>query len=73
MDFTAKKCPYCGSGKITGGVRVAQTAEVGHIGLSYKTRFFIVATEPFFADVCEDCGSVARLFVKTYGRQWVTK
>lgn len=68
----AQKCPHCGGSNIAANVSVGQTAEVGKIGLSYKTRFFVIGTEPFYADVCKDCGTVARIYVKATDRNWYT-
>ena len=69
----AQKCTHCGGGNIVSGVKVDQTADAGRIGLSYKTKFAVIATEPFYADVCDDCGTVVRVYVKTTGRNWYTK
>lgn len=67
------RCPYCGGSNITQGVRVGQTAEVGDIGLSYKTKFLVIGTEQLHADICNDCGTVSRFFVRNTARQWYTK
>lgn len=56
-----------------GGVRVDQTADAGRIGLAYKTKFVLGGTEPFYADVCDECGTVARLYVKETGKKWYVK
>ena len=68
-----EKCPHCGGTNITRGIRVSQTAEAGNIGLSYKTKFLIVGTEQLYADVCNNCGTVVRFFVKETDRQWYVK
>lgn len=73
MDEKSGKCPHCGGGNISGGVRVEQTAEVGKIGLAYRTRFMVIATEGFYADVCEDCGTITRIYVKQTGKNWYRK
>ncbi len=66
-------CPRCGGNNITAGVRVNQTADAGTVGLSYKTKFVIMGTERLYADICSDCGTVVRFFVKNPARQWYTK
>lgn len=64
------KCPHCG-GEVVPGLAVNQNAEVGAIGLSYKTRFLFIGTEQLRADLCRTCGTVVRLFVKETNRNWV--
>ena len=63
-------CAHCGSDKIIHGVRIGQTAEVGSIGLSYKSGMIFVGTAPFVADLCDSCGTVVRLYVKSVGKEW---
>lgn len=72
MGETAK-CTHCGGSNVICGVRVDQTADAGRIGLAYKTKFVVIGTEPFYADVCDDCGTIVRLYIKTRGRTWYTK
>ena len=54
-------------------MKVDQTADAGRIGISCHTRFFITGTEPIYADLCDDCGSVLRIYVNAIGRKWMTK
>ncbi|MGC4004017.1 MAG: hypothetical protein QM811_13200 [Pirellulales bacterium] len=63
-------CPHCGGGRIIAGKALQQTAEVGAIGLDYKTAWILRGTEPLFADLCADCGTVTRLYVKNLDRNW---
>ena len=67
------KCQYCNGANIQTNVPVGQNAEVGVIGLQYKTKFVVIGVEPFYADLCKDCGSINRLFVKNPGRNWCVK
>jgi hypothetical protein len=67
------KCVYCSSANMVRHVKIDQTADAGRIGLAYHTRFLIIGTEPLFADLCDDCGSIARIFIDTPARKWVTK
>ncbi|NLT21869.1 MAG: hypothetical protein GXX82_02350 [Syntrophorhabdus sp.] len=73
MDEKTGKCPHCGGGNIVVGVRVDQTADAGRIGLAYKTKFVLGGTEPFYADVCDDCGTITRIYVKETGKNWYRK
>jgi hypothetical protein len=66
-------CIYCGSKKLVKHVKVNQTAEVNRIGLAYQTSFIVTGTEPLYADICDDCGSLLRTFVDTPGKPWMTK
>jgi ribosomal protein S27AE len=65
-------CPHCGSASIVANISVGQTAEVGSIGLNYKTAMILVGTEPFMADLCGECGTVTRLHVQNLTRKWRT-
>jgi hypothetical protein len=65
-------CIYCGSRKLVKHVKINQVAEVNRIGLAYQS-FIVTGTEPLYADICDDCGSVLRTFVDTTGKQWMTK
>jgi hypothetical protein len=67
------QCPHCGGTNITGGVWADQTAGAGAVGLAYKTKFVIMGVERLYADICNDCGTVVRFFVKNPSRQWYTK
>ena len=68
-----EKCPFCGGTQIIRHAKIDQTADAGRIGVAYKTRFIVEATEPLFADLCDDCGSLLRLFVDTPGRKWIAR
>ena len=70
--MSQEKCPYCGGSEIFANIPVGQTAEVGKIGLSYKTAMILVGTEPILADLCKGCGSITRLHVKNTDRKWRT-
>jgi hypothetical protein len=70
---TINKCIYCSSTNIVHHIEIGQTAEEGRIGLTYKTRFIVQGTERLFADLCDDCGSVVRIFVENIRKKWVTK
>lgn len=69
--MSPRVCPECGGSEIAQGLRLDQTADAGHIGLSYKAAAIFRATEPLCADLCLKCGTVMRLFVKNPDRKWV--
>ncbi|MEN6617204.1 MAG: hypothetical protein ABFD12_11650 [Syntrophorhabdus sp.] len=68
-----RTCFYCGGNTISSNIPVAPNAEASSVGLSYKTKFLIVGTESLYADICEDCGTVVRLYVKKTGRNWYSR
>ena len=65
-----KNCIYCNSTNIQSGVEVGQSAEVGTLGLKYHTKFLVLGVEAFYADLCKDCGSITRLYLKNVNRNW---
>jgi hypothetical protein len=71
MNAQPQTCSACGSSGIVAGIKVGQTAEAGSVGLSYKTGFIVIGTEPFLADLCRACGRV-RLYVENRDRKWLT-
>jgi hypothetical protein len=67
------KCIYCNSQNIKTDIVVDQTADAGRIGLAYRTKFILGGVEEFYADLCLDCGSITRLYVKNSDRNWYVK
>ena len=65
-------CPFCGGQRIARGLKVNQNAEVGRIGLAYRTAAIFTGTEDLLVDLCESCGTVLRLFVEQPQRNWIT-
>ena len=63
-------CSHCGGTTIVRAVRVGKAADVGDIGLSFKTALVLTGTEPLVADLCDSCGTVVRLYVKEVGKRW---
>jgi hypothetical protein len=68
-----EKCIYCNSANLQRNVLVKQRVEVGAIGLEYKANKILHGVEPFYADLCLDCGSISRLYVKNTARNWLCK
>ena len=59
------KCPYCGSENIEMGIAWGQTAEVGNVGLKYKSGFLgAVGVAQVYSDLCLDCKSIVRSYIK---------
>jgi len=67
-----RRCPHCGAGNLIRGVPLGLTATAGDVGLQHRTLLVVVGTEPLLADLCKACGSVARLYVRETGRNWLT-
>lgn len=65
------RCPRCGGADVITGLRANQNAEVGQIGLAYKTAKIFVGTELLRADLCRTCGTVVRFFVSDPNRNWI--
>ena len=62
------KCPFCGSERIEEGIAWGQTAEVGNIGLLYKSSVgFIkaVGTTEVYSNLCLDCKTIVRTYIKS--------
>ncbi len=66
-----RTCPECGGSDIVAGVGVSQTATSGKIGLSYKSLMILRGTSPLYADLCRQCGTVVRFFVRETDKPWV--
>jgi hypothetical protein len=64
-------CPECGSTDIVEAISVSQTSVSGAIGLSYKTMALLTASAPLYADLCHQCGTVIRFFVRDPSKPWV--
>jgi hypothetical protein len=65
-------CPHCDGVDIMRNIKLGLTAEVGNVGLEYRTALILTGTEPLLADLCGTCGTVVRLRVQNTKRQWVT-
>jgi hypothetical protein len=69
-----KNCIYCNSTNIQSDIMVDQnTAEPGKIGLKYHTQFLVMGVEPLYAELCKDCGSITRIYLKEVNRNWCIK
>jgi hypothetical protein len=66
----ADRCPHCGDTDLARGVELGLAAESGNVGLKCQVAFVFGGTEPSYVDLCQTCGSVARLYVKETNRKW---
>jgi len=66
-----RTCSECGSTDIVAGIAVSQTAVSGEIGLSYKSLGVLTASAPMFADLCSDCGTIVRFYVRDTHKPWI--
>ena len=57
------KCQYCGSEKIETSVAWGKSAETGNVGLKYKSGFLVGVVQTY-SDLCLDCGSIIRSYIK---------
>ena len=69
-----KNCIYCNSTNIQPDIVMDQdTTAPGGIGLKYHTKFLFDGVEPLYAELCKDCGSITRLYLKNVDRNWCIK
>jgi hypothetical protein len=68
-----KSCIYCNSTNIQPDILLDQnTEEPGGLGLKYRAKIFD-HVEPIYAELCKDCGSIIRLYIKNTERNWHSK
>lgn len=68
------KCPYCGSERIEKGIAWGKSAETGNVGLKYSNGgfFSIVGVAQAYSDLCLDCKSIVRTYIKEdTDKEWV--
>ncbi|MBV9124417.1 MAG: hypothetical protein JO112_13740 [Planctomycetes bacterium] len=65
------ECPHCGSTDLVKGLKIGKTAEVGSIGPEFRGPLIFTGTEPLFLDLCRECGTVTRLYVREPDRNWL--
>lgn len=72
-DEKKSGCSHCGSANLIRGISVSRTNAVGEVGLSHRSTWLGAKNaEPLLADLCDDCGTVARLYVEAVGKAWVS-
>ncbi|MDR3792442.1 MAG: hypothetical protein P4L03_03585 [Terracidiphilus sp.] len=65
-----RPCPRCGSTEIKPGIEINQGIEVGPFGLAFTGFARLRGTERLRADLCLNCGTVTRLFVRNIQKKW---
>jgi hypothetical protein len=68
-----RPCPHCGSTEIKPGVEMNQGIEVGPFGLAFTGFAHLRGTERLLADLCLNCGTVTRFFVRNTQKKWVCR
>jgi hypothetical protein len=69
-------CPHCGGTDLARGVKLGPFGDVGTLGPSYKGSSILggavtfLGTEPLYLDLCRECGTVTRLYVRNADRDW---
>lgn len=69
------KCSYCGGERIELGVAWGKATQTGNLGLKYRVGgsgvFALTGVAQVYSDLCLDCGSVLRTYVKeTTNKEW---
>jgi hypothetical protein len=68
-------CSFCQSTKISNGVPVTTSHDISSMALKYeeesKWNLTKIKYESIRADVCENCGTILRLFVANANRKWI--
>ncbi|MBQ2461301.1 MAG: hypothetical protein IJ210_11855 [Clostridia bacterium] len=57
-------CPYCGSERIETEIAWGKSTETGNVGLKYKMMLGIVGVAQVYSDLCLDCNSIVRSYIK---------
>lgn len=63
-------CQECGGTDIVKSIGISKMTEAGSIGLGHNTDYFVKASEPLVVDLCRNCGTVVRLYVKNADKRW---
>jgi len=56
------KCPFCNGENIEEGIRWRTQSEIS-LGLGAK-KGILLFTIPVYADLCRDCGTIVRNYIK---------
>lgn len=65
------ECSYCGSENIVEGVSWVQSMEgTREVGLRHQGRFFLGVSQ-VYSDLCLDCGTIVRSYVKELDKNYV--
>lgn len=69
MDKINEACPYCGSKNIKKELAVGTSIQNSSLGIKYKP-FLTTYYEDIYVDLCIDCGSITRFYIKNTDRPW---
>ena len=62
------KCPYCGSENIKCGIKWAKEVDSGKVGLKYISSggriISTVGVAEAYSDLCLDCKTIVRTYIK---------
>ena len=69
------KCIYCGSENLEKELPMRGSKSIGNLHFNYANdarlaAMFATENEIIFADLCNDCGSITRFYVKNTKRFW---
>ena len=62
------KCIYCGSENLEKELKIRGSKDIGNIHFQYS--MLGMENEDIFVDLCKDCGSITRFYVKNTNRDW---
>jgi hypothetical protein len=68
-------CPHCGSENFSRGLALSAAGEVGKLGVQYMATgtllgVGLIGYEPLHVTLCNDCGTIVRLYVVNKDRKW---
>jgi hypothetical protein len=68
-------CWYCGSEDLSRGLQLGLPGEAGSVGVTFEAtgKFLglsLLGNEPLRVTLCNECGTVVRLSVKSAERKW---
>lgn len=62
------KCIYCGSENLEKELKIKGSKSIGNIHFQYS--ILGNESEEIFADLCKNCGSITRFYVKETNHDW---
>ena len=52
-------------------IEISASGETAHVGLRYSFLRILSRPSWLYADLCQDCGTIARFFVKETNKPWI--
>lgn len=62
------KCIYCGSENLEKELTIKGSKGIGN--LHFQFSMLGMSSEEILSDLCKDCGSITRFYVKSTDRDW---